>query len=80
MKNLYVIHDLLAKESYDIMEAPNDDVALRKFRNGMRENRFADPADYRLYMVGTMDHETNMVFGEEKPIEIEIKAPKEGDI
>lgn len=53
---LYTIYDLVAEEAGPVFEAVNDGVAMRNFRNLLKEIPAYQHGDYRIYRLGSFDH------------------------
>lgn len=74
MKTLYCIYDRVSMESADPFCSRNDAVAIRLFRNSIREIPNMNQYDLRLYRVGTFDEQTNIVVGA-TPVEVFYVSP-----
>jgi len=60
LMRLYVVRDQLAEESGPIFEAKNDLVAQRNFKQYMEKSK-ANFADFKLYVLGEIEHENDYV-------------------
>ena len=47
---IYTIHDKVLKDSGPVLEARNDDVAIRQFKMVMKSSQ--NPQDFELYCIG----------------------------
>jgi len=77
MKKLYVIYDKVAEESGPIFEAKNDGTALRNYNIFMQKTSPDNLADYELYCVGEIDHETNFVTGNLSNVDVKLSYTKD---
>lgn len=59
--NLYVIFDRVAEESGPVFEAKNDGTASRAARDLVVTAKGASPIEFQLLMLGTIDHEKNVI-------------------
>lgn len=59
--NMYVVHDKVAEESGPVFEAKNDGVAFRQFQQLALNTNGANPDDFTLLCIGSVDHEKNSV-------------------
>lgn len=76
-RELYVIYDRTAEQASNLMEWPNDGIALRQFKVTMQSVPEFALADFRLYHVGTFDPKL-MKFGVfQTPREVFIPEEKE---
>lgn len=76
-QNLYTIFDRVAEESGPVFEAKNDAVALRKFRDFMKQNPI-DPREFRLIALGRIDHATNKLTVLATPIDLDVMDAQAG--
>lgn len=53
---LYTIFDRVAEEAGPVFEAVNDGVAMRNFRNLLKDVPAYQHGDYRIYRLGSFDH------------------------
>lgn len=58
-RNLYVVYDVIMKESAPIFEAKNDGVAVRMLIQSSQKIPYAK--DFKLFFVGTIDHVSNLI-------------------
>lgn len=66
---LFVVFDRVAEESGPIFEAVNVGVALRKYREILK-NSSVSPDEYKLLQIATFDHATNKLVSFERPEEV----------
>lgn len=67
--NLYSIWDKKSKEFGPLMELKNDQVALRRFADILRQDGFKDNReDFQLTLLGSLDHETGKGSFSEKKV------------
>lgn len=66
---MYVVYDRVAEESGPVFEAKNDGVAVRKYRDLMDKSAVS-VVDYRLLLVGVIDHLTSRICVTFPPIEV----------
>jgi len=69
--NLYVIYDMVAEESGPVLEAKNDGVAARQFREVLSKSK-CSPGEMKLLRLGSIDHQTQTVRLEDVPEEVSI--------
>lgn len=76
---LYVVRDQVADESGPIFECKNDAVAQRKFKGMITQNN-ASPMEYRLFVVGEIDHQSDeiRIYPNPKTIAINFTEVKNG--
>lgn len=67
---VYAVFDRVAEEAMPCFCAKNDGVAVRGFRQGMRDAR--RPDEYQLFYVGTFDDVKMRLVGEERPQQVEV--------
>lgn len=66
--SLYVIYDCVAEESGPVYEAKNDAIALRNYGNFLKKMEHKE--DFRLFKVGEIDHDSNIITAMRLPIEM----------
>lgn len=76
--NLYVIFDRVAEESGPVFTAINDGVAMRSYRNLVKELDQEARSEYRLYRLGYYDTFSMEVKSEFPPVEITSPWPASG--
>lgn len=54
--NMYTVFDRVAEEAGPVFEAVNDGVAIRQFRNLLKDVPSYQHGDFRIYRIGTFDH------------------------
>jgi len=74
---LFVVYDRVAEESGPIFEAVNVGVALRKYREILK-NSSVSPEEYQLLQIGTFDHATNKLVPFTPPESIALGVPADG--
>lgn len=74
--DLYSVKDLVSDDFSMPVCMKNDAVAVRWLKRGALASQDADPADYRLYRLGSFDEDTGMITVLETPHPV----VREGDI
>lgn len=70
MAGLYTILDRIAEECGPIFEAVNDQVAMRSYRNLVKDFSPEAKMEYRLYRLGTFDNKAIKLVAYEDPVEV----------
>lgn len=76
---LYVIFDMVAKESGYVFTSVNDDVAIRQVINTLIESPYMNPDEYTLINVGEYDKKTCKISTCNKVINFKYKWEIEKD-
>lgn len=58
---VYSIYDKVAKYYLPIFESRNDNVAIREFKNSIKQNPFANLSEYLLVRLGTVERDSSEV-------------------
>ena len=66
---VYAVFDRLAEECGPLFEQKNDQVALRAYRNMLKQQSSA-PEEFQLLWIGTMDHDKCRFVANDIPVEI----------
>lgn len=75
--SLYMVYDRVAEVAGPVFEARNDGVAMRQYRNLMKDAAEVDRESYWLYRVGSVDHKAMKIVAEEP---LRIEAPEAVDV
>ena len=73
INKMYVIYDSCAEESGPIFEAKNDQVAARNFEIFLK--KMDNKSDFRVFIVGEIDHDSNIVNALRIPLELFTTPP-----
>ncbi|MBA7535562.1 hypothetical protein ES705_27820 [subsurface metagenome] len=75
---LYVVYDKVAEESGPIFEARNEGVASRQYAKFI--NKADAPADYLLFRIGSLDHDSSVIVALDGPVLIEVAVAKQFEL
>lgn len=70
---IYVVYDRVAEQSMPIFESRNDGTALRAYQKAIIEQDDIPEKEMMLLRLGEIDHNTNLIYLEEHPIEVDVK-------
>lgn len=68
---VYVIYDRIAEEAGPLFTAKSDAVAIRNYRNSLKE---VQASEYRLYAIGEYDSEKVLLFADPKSREVNTEV------
>lgn len=71
--NLYTVYDVVAEEAGPLFNAKNDNIAIRKVCNMLKEMAIEEFDDYELILVGVYDTEKPQIILVEGEVKIDYK-------